>query len=117
MAVVLCAGSDRTLMQTRAMILESGGHTVITAAGERELVDACSKTTFDVAVIGQAVSPLEKQRALGLIRQYCPKAKVLELFIPATGKMLRDADDWLEAPVNPPHDLVERVSTLATKTS
>ena len=104
--MVLCTGTDRTLMQTRAMILERAGHTVVPATNEPQLIDACSKVSFDVAVIGQSVPELEKSRVLRLIREYCPKTKVLELFIPSQGKKLADADDWLEGPIQHPNDLV-----------
>ena len=117
MAFVLCTGTNRTLMQTRAMILERAGHTVIPATEERELVDACSNLTFDVAVIGHSVPPFEKTRVLRLIRQHCPNAKVLELYTAAHGRKLSDADDWLEGPIPHPTDLIERVARLASKSS
>jgi hypothetical protein len=41
----------------------------------------------------------------------------LELFVPSTGKMLSEADDWLEVPARIPGDLAERVSLLASKPS
>src|SRR5690349_12264766 len=110
MAMVLCTGTDRALMQTRAMILERAGHTVIPAIDEPQLIDACSKVSFDVALIGHSVPEFEKARVLRLIREYCPKTKVLELFIPSQGKKLAGADDWLEGPIPHPNDLVERVA-------
>lgn len=115
MALVLCTGADRPLMQTRALILERAGHTVVPALGEQELVDACSRLSFDVAVIGHSVPPPEKHRVLRLIRQHCPGTRVLELYIASQGKRLSDADDWLEGPIPSPSDLVDRVSLLASK--
>ena len=117
MAHVLYTGVDRTLMQTRTMLLQRAGHAVVSATGEPELIDVCSQNDFDVAVISQVVSPPEKKRILRLVRQYCPRTKVLELFSPASGKSLPEADDWLETPVSPPEDLAERVATLASKSS
>ncbi len=117
MALVLCTGSDRTLMQTRVMVLERAGHTVMSAMGEHELVAVCRRYSFDVAVIGQGIPRPEKQRVLRLLREHCPKSKVLELFIPSQGKMLPEADDWLEAPVSPPGDLAERVTALSAKSA
>ena len=40
MSLVLCTGVDPVLMETRKLILERAGHTVITAMGERELAAA-----------------------------------------------------------------------------
>src|SRR5581483_11445788 len=117
MALVLCTGTDRQLMQTRAMLLERAGHKVIQVMGERELVEACSRSKFDVAVVGHSVPPFEKARVLRLIRQHCPEAKVLELFVPSQGSKLPDADDWLEGPIPHPAELIERVSMLASKSS
>jgi hypothetical protein len=114
-ALVLCTGVDASLIMTRAMILERAGHKVVPALSEPQVTDACKGRTFDVAVIGQAVSPLEKIRIFNLVRMNCPRAKVLELFHPPTGKVLRDADDWLEVPTDIPANLAERVSALAAR--
>ena len=115
MAAVLCTGVDKGLLKSRQLILEYAGHIVIPALGENELIAACTTHRFDVAVIGQIVSKFEKQRILQLIRKHCPNAKALELFVPSTGKMLPEADDWLEVPARIPFDLAERVSALAER--
>lgn len=99
------------------MVLERAGHRVMSAMGEHDLVALCTRYSFDVAVIGQGIPPPEKQRVLRLIREHCPKLKVLELFLPSQGKMLPDADDWLEAPVSPPGNLAERVAALTAKSA
>ncbi len=113
MAVVLCTGVDRGLINTRRILLEQAGHVVETAMGERELLAVCSSSRFDIAVIGQTGSPFQKQRFLRLIREHCPGVKVLELFSPLTGKQLPDVDAWLEVPAVVPYDLATRVSALA----
>ena len=115
MALVLCTGIDRQLMQTRAMLLERAGHKVIAVMGERELIEACARNKFDVAVVGHSVPPFEKPRVLRLIRQHCPDTKVLELFVQSQGSKLPDADDWLEGPMPHPNDLIDRVAMLAAK--
>jgi hypothetical protein len=106
---------DASLIMTRVMILERAGHKVVPALSEPQVTDACKGRTFDVAVIGQAISPSEKIRIFHLVRMNCPHAKVLELFHPPTGKVLRDADDWLEVPTDIPANLAERVATLAAR--
>jgi hypothetical protein len=113
MASVLCTGTDESLIKTRKLILERAGHKVVPALGEPQLIEACEKHSIDVAVIGQTIARNEKRRVLRLIRQNCPAAKVLELYSPTTGKVLPDADDWLEVPADVPSDLAERVSKLA----
>lgn len=53
MAMVLCTGWDKGLLDTRALILQSAGHEVRQARTQNELVSACEKHQFDVVVIGQ----------------------------------------------------------------
>ena len=113
MALVLCTGRDRGLLETRRMILENAGHMVVQAATEPEVVAACEGHKFDVAVIGQAVSPAGKQGLASRIRERCQSVKILELYAPYQGKTIPDADAWLEVPAAVPSDLVERVAELA----
>lgn len=112
MALVLCTGVDKALLQSRRLILERAGHTVVSAADEQTLITACQKHSFDVAVIGQTVSVNMKHRIASLVRQYCPGAKILELFPLYAGKALTDADSWLSVPVDVPKDLADRVNEL-----
>jgi CheY-like chemotaxis protein len=102
-------------MESRRLILQHAGHTVITARDERELTSACAKHEFDVAVIGQATSPKVKKALVQLLREKCPATRILELYPLYQGKTLEDADAWLEAPINVPHELAERVTELATR--
>jgi len=116
-ALVLCTGTDDSLIASRKLILERAGHKVVTATEEREVITACAANRFDVAVIGQTVSPNQKRRILFLVREHCPPAKVLELFSPHRGKDLGSADDWLEVPASVPSELAERVSAIAGDSS
>jgi DNA-binding response OmpR family regulator len=112
MAVVLCTGVDQALMQTRRLILESAGHTVIDARDEREVLAACNERGFDVAVLGQAVSSRVKRHIAAVIRQHCPSAKVLEMYGLHEGRAVPDADDWLEGLPQSPGELPVRVERL-----
>jgi hypothetical protein len=82
---------------------------------ESSLVDACKKHSFDVAVVGQTVSPLAKARVAMLVKRHCPNVKILELYPPYTGKVLEDADSWLVVPADVPEGLIDRVNKLAGK--
>jgi len=113
MVRVLCTGVDRNLIETRKRILERAGYSVVAAIGVRELQTVCESNAFDVAVIGQTTSNNEKRRLLAVIREKCPAAKVLSLFTAATGRLLPDADDWLQVPLDIPPQLAERVAALA----
>jgi hypothetical protein len=115
MALVLCTGVDKALLETRRLILERAGHSVVSASDETSLLNACEKHSFDVAVIGQTVSPNMKQRVEKLIREHCQNVKVLELYPPHTGKILEDADSWLLVPADIPRELADRVDELANR--
>jgi hypothetical protein len=114
-ALVLCSGIDKSVLETRRLVLEGAGHTVITAMDETSPLIACKNHLFDVAVIGQTISPKMKPRVAMLIKQHCPDVKILELYPPYTGKMLEDADSWLVVPTAVPEELIERVNELAGK--
>src|SRR5207247_7473867 len=107
MALVLCTGSDPVLMETRRLILERAGHTVVPVLDEHALVAACEQHKFDVAVIGQNVSPKLKRRVLTLVRKYCPSVRVLELHHNYTSRALDNADSWLEVPTDTPGELAD----------
>jgi hypothetical protein len=113
MALVLCTGSDPTLLETRRMILERAGHIVVHAMNEREVILACKSHSFEVAVIGQSISPDSKRGIARLVRHNCPSARILELFSPHYGKTLEDADSWLEVPTFVPKELGDVVTRLA----
>ena len=116
-ALVLCTGIEQSLLRTRKLILEKAGHTVVPATDQRDVVDACGKHQFDVAVIGQTVSSKSKRALSSLIRQKCPSAKILELYQANHGPALPDgeADAWLEVPTDVPQDLATHVSNLAAQ--
>jgi CheY-like chemotaxis protein len=114
-ALVLCTGVDPILLQTRKLILEQAGHTVITARSQQELTAACNQYQFDVAVIGQTVSVNMKRIIAGLIREQCRSVKILELHGRYESRSVPDADSWLETPTDIPRDLSSRVTELAEK--
>jgi CheY-like chemotaxis protein len=102
-------------MATRKLLLEQAGHTVITATSEPNLAFACEHYDFDVVVIGQVMSPRNKKALASIIRERRPSAKILELCLLYEGKVLDDADSWLNVPTDVPRELAECVSELATK--
>jgi len=115
MALVLCTGVDRGLMQTRTLLLERAGHTVVQASSEPEVVAACAHQCFDVAVIGQSLGNM-KQHVFTVLKEHCPNAKVRELVDAYQKPKLPQADDWLETHSAAPAELPERVARLASGT-
>ena len=113
MALVLCTGIDPALMATRKLILERAGHSVVPAMSDKEAEAACEQHAFDVAILGQTVTPRLKQDLASKVRSYCPGVKILELYLPHLGRQLADADSWLEVPAAVPEKLAETVTELA----
>lgn len=113
MSLVLNTGVYPPLMETRRLMLEQAGHTVITAGEDQEIVIACQQYRFDVAVIGQSAPPKLKRHLFSLIRRECASAKILELVTPDVDKALQAADSWLELPSLLPYALAKRVDELA----
>lgn len=113
MALVLCTGSEPVVMKTRQLLLERAGHTVILASNHSQVEKACESHQFDVAVIGQNVSPAVKERFFLLLREHCTTAKILELHRPFNEKVLQEADAWLVMPSETPEELAELVTALA----
>jgi hypothetical protein len=115
MALVLCTGLDPSVVRTRQLILERAGHVVVAALDESSLIQACEQNKFDVAVVGQTVSPKIKRRIAGLIRESCREARLLELYTISSGRIIDDADSWLEVLADVPQELAARVEALAAK--
>ena len=112
-ALVLCTGVDKLLLETRKLILERAGHTVVSVTDEVSLLNACQKHSFDVAVIGQTVSTNMKHHIASIIKQHCAGAKLLELYPQFSKQVLPGADAALPVPVDVPRDLADRVNELA----
>jgi hypothetical protein len=115
MALVLCTGADKALLQTRKYILEAAGHVVVTVRDETTLLEVCKTHHFDVAVIGQSTAAKIKHRISALVREHCPEARILELYYPHTGPVVDDADASMVTPVDVPKDLADRVTELANR--
>jgi hypothetical protein len=97
-ALVLCTGVNKVLLETRKLILERAGHTVVSVIDEPSLLPACQKHSFDVAVIGQTLSMNMKRRIASIITQHCAGAKLLELYPQFSKPVLSEADAALPVP-------------------
>jgi hypothetical protein len=112
-ALVLCTGIDPELLASRKLILEGDGHTVVSTMDQRELEKACAEQNFDIAIIGEAMSPKVKRWASQLIREKCPSSRMLELYPFYAGRSLTDVDAWLAMPREHPEEFKEVVNSLA----
>ncbi len=116
MALILCTGHDKSLMATRRLLLEANGHRVIPASTEIELQQACRQNSFDVAILGQSLSPAEKLKFFHFLQHDCPVTRVLELYTASVARTLDGADGWLQMPTDEPNELASHVASLATRT-
>jgi len=114
-ACVLCVGTDELLMDTRRLLLQRAGHTVVIAADLRIIEAACHERRFDVVVLGDALVPPEKRRVADLVHEVCAGARILELHKVNQRPAVSDADDWMESPAEVPASFAERVSSLAAR--
>src|SRR5689334_9567396 len=115
MAMVLCTGWDKSLLDTRALILKTAGHEVHQARTQKEVVSACEAYQFEVAVIGQSLSNRMKLVVASVVKEHCRKVKILELYHPHEGRALETADAWLEVPADIPEHLAQKVGDLASQ--
>jgi hypothetical protein len=106
---------DPSVVRTGQLILERAGHVVVSVLDEASLIDACRLSKFEVAVVEQTTSAKIKRGIASLIRDCCHDAKLLELYTISSGKILDDADSWLEVLADLPQELAARVEALAAK--
>lgn len=99
-------------MQERKQLLERAGHKVITATNENELAAVCEAHDFDLVILGQTLGPNMKQHVADLVKQYCPRSKVLELYSASAGPAVPYVDSWIPVPADLPRDLAEQVTKL-----
>jgi CheY-like chemotaxis protein len=103
---------DDAAMQTRRMVLESAGHSVNIATDLRHVIAACERIQFAVAVLGHHMPLKEKLRVSDVVRELCPKAKILELHASLAPDTL-DVDGHLSVNAdNFPEKLVAAVGRL-----
>lgn len=112
MARILCTSTDKKLLKTRRLVLEHDGHSVALATSEEGARQLCERCTFDLAIIGHTHTLAEKRAIHGAVRQHCPGARVLEIYIRSTGKVFPDANDWLDIAAETMPELRLRVAAL-----
>jgi CheY-like chemotaxis protein len=115
MAKVLCVGMNDAAMQTRQMLLEQAGHSVAIARDLRQIIAACEREQFSVAVLGQHLPAKEKLRITGKVRELCPGARILELQA-TLSTPIPTADAHLTASEEAfAEELIDCVNRLATR--
>ena len=111
MANVLCIGLDDAAMKGRAEVLRQAGHVLSQAKDLRQVVTACSGIEFDVVVIGHSLPAMEKLRVGDVVRKYCRRTQILELYS-SDEPELATADVHLRARDGASEDLVATIHRM-----
>jgi hypothetical protein len=114
MATILCTGDEPLLLETRKLILQRKGHTVVSAQDPSSVQAICQQHTIDVAVIGECTHPEKKKQMAVMIRRHCPSVKILELHGIYQSKILNNSDSTLAMPPEMPEFLTRYVDELLT---
>ena len=112
MANVLCIGLDDAAMKARADLLRKAGHVLSEAKDLRQVVAACSGIAFDAVVIGHSLPAMEKLRVGEVVRRYCRRTKILELYSSEEPE-LPTADVHLPVREGVPEDLVGTIHRMS----
>ena len=78
MAAILSISYDRALLETRKLLLEARGHSVVSASSFREAVNHCKKSGFDLFILGHSMPTSEKRALIQTFRAAC-RAPIVSL--------------------------------------
>ncbi len=76
---ILSVSYDKTLLDTRAKILQQHGYAVSSADNLRDAIELCGKQSFDAAVIGHSIPGADQRQIAAKLREACPGVFVLAL--------------------------------------
>lgn len=78
MSNIISVSYDETLLRTRHLMLEQGGHRVSSAVGYNEAIDAC-KGSADLLIIGHSIPKQDKVDIIVCFRGANPKGLIVAL--------------------------------------
>jgi DNA-binding NtrC family response regulator len=108
---ILSVARDPQLAEARESALREAGFQVSSARDFRELKDLCSKSRFDLAIIGQSFEPEVKRAVAAILAECNPKPEILEIYIGRP--TLKNTTAVLESV--DPQDLIRQVKELMKK--
>jgi len=82
---ILCVSWDRSLAETRELLLKQSGYTVTSALREKESFEKC-RTKADLLLLGHSVPREEKQKILERFRKF-NTSPALSLLSPGQSKL------------------------------
>jgi DNA-binding response OmpR family regulator len=81
MGRILSISYDRTLLQTREMLLAAHGHDVISSLGFKESLRQCKRADFDLFILGHSIPHTDKLVLINTFRRHC-RAPIISLHRP-----------------------------------
>jgi len=79
-ARLLSISDNRTVLQTRHLILQQAGFDVVSVADMQELTGALAQGEFDLFILGHSLPAKEKLRVYHLVQGHSQATPVLELY-------------------------------------
>lgn len=79
MAYTLVIAQSQFAAEAMQKALQQRGHFVVAATDFDQVRKSCSNLSFDLVVIGDAISPRIKKALAIELREYCGKAPLLEI--------------------------------------
>lgn len=111
---ILVFAEDPSVRETKQMVLEHVGFSVVSVGTVREVEYVVSRTIFDLAILGRTVAEPHKIQAAAAIRLKQPNLPILEIC--TVSPSISNPDHVLRSP--DPEDLAAMVkATLLSKQS
>jgi len=111
MANILSVSYDETLLRTRELLLESAGHSVTSAFGHHEAMEACKPGDFQLVIIGHSIPKKDKLDIIERFRQTNPDATVIALIRAGEGR-LSEVDHYVSP--GDPEDLLRSIAWIVS---
>lgn len=110
--VALTVGLDPLLLETRNRILESAGHTIVSALSVEQGLDQFVSGDFDIVILCHSIPVRERERLTYAIRRLSPNTPVV-----VVTARLSAVDSFADAMIeNEPEILLQEIPRILHKT-
>jgi CheY-like chemotaxis protein len=94
--LVLSIGMDETVLDTRALILQSAGYTVVSAMAVQEAATLLLNSDFDIIVLCHTVPTKDSKRLISMVRASGSRIPIVTVTSDAFGPQSSIADATLD---------------------
>lgn len=105
---ILCIAEDPAVRQTKHMVLEQIGFSVVSVGSLREVEYVSHRSKFDLAIIGRSFAEPVKRSIADSVRRNLPDTPILEMC--NVSPVISGADHVLHS--HNPEDLAEKVKLI-----